>query len=92
VFVAVATEDALGYAVELAETLRSAGIAADLGLTAKLAAQFKHADRLGCPFVVTVGTSERESGTYSLKSMREGEETRGLPAAGLVDELKRRGI
>jgi len=92
VYVAVATEDALAYAAALAGRLRAAGIATDFGLAPKLAAQFKHADRRGCPYVVTVGSSERESDTYALKSMGEGDEMRDLPAVGIVDELRRRGL
>lgn len=89
VFVAVASDDAFHYARGLVRQLRRAGFASDLGMHPKLANQFKHADRLGCPFVVTVGGSEVASQTYALKNMRTGEDRRDLPAAGLVDEVKR---
>lgn len=92
VFVAVATADAQGYACEIARLLRDAGLACDMGLTPKLAQQFKHADRLGCPFVITVGTDEVSTRTYALKSMREGTEERGLPMEGLAAFLRAKGL
>lgn len=92
VFVAVATNDAFAYGYEIVTTLRSLGVAADLGLTPKLGNQFKHADRLGCPYVLTVGTSEREARTYALKSMGEGTEKRDLPVGGLKDQLLSLGL
>jgi histidyl-tRNA synthetase len=87
-FVAVATDDAMGYAFQLAESLRSGGIACDVGLVPKLGAQFKHADRLGCPVVITVGSDERAKQTYSLKTMATGAEERDLPAAGLLSRMR----
>jgi histidyl-tRNA synthetase len=88
VFIAVATADARGYAFELASDLRRAGIAADVGMHPKLGNQFKHADRLGCPVVVTVGSDERERRTVAIKTMADGVERRDLPASELVGELR----
>lgn len=92
VFVAVATTDAYGYGYEIVTALRALGVAADLGLAAKLGNQFKHADRLGCPYVLTVGSSEKDSRTYALKSMGEGTERRDLPVGELKDEMARLGL
>lgn len=89
VFVAIASEDAFSYANSIVRQLRAAGLASDLGMQPKLGNQFKHADRIGCPLVVTVGGSEVLSKTYSLKNMRTGEERRDLPAATLVNEIRR---
>ncbi len=88
VFIAVATEDALTSALLMAGELRAANIACDIGLTTgKVGNQFKHADRLGCPMVLTLGTSEVESATYNLKIMATGAEAKGLPRAGLVPHI-----
>jgi histidyl-tRNA synthetase len=88
VFIAVATEDALESAANLAGTLRSAGVACHMGLTpGKVGNQFKHADRLGCLLVVTLGTSEVETNTYNLKNMKSGDEAKGLPRSGIIDRL-----
>ena len=92
VFVAVATNDAQGYACEITRHLRDAGIPCDIGLSAKLAQQFKHADRLACPYVITVGTDEVTSRTCSLKSMLDGLEERGVSLDGLVAWLRAKGI
>ena len=88
VFVAVATEDALGYAFELVGALRAGGIATDIGMVAKLGNQFKHADRLGSPLVVTVGGSEMQQRTFALKTMQDGTERRDLPASGVVELVR----
>ncbi|MCX6125430.1 MAG: His/Gly/Thr/Pro-type tRNA ligase C-terminal domain-containing protein, partial [Proteobacteria bacterium] len=85
IFIAVATSDAIGPASLLASKLRDAGIACDLGLTSgKVGNQFKHADRLGCPFVITLGTAEVASSTYNIKNMKTGEESKGLPLDRVV--------
>lgn len=89
VFIAIATEDALESAANLAGTLRSAGVACDLGLTpGKVGNQFKHADRLGCRLVVTLGTSEVQTNTYNLKNMKTGVEAKGLPRSEILERLK----
>ena len=89
VFIAVATEDALESAASLAGVLRAAGVACDIGMTpGKVGNQFKHADRLGCQLVVTLGTSEVQTDTYNLKNMKTGVEARGLPRLGILEQLK----
>lgn len=89
IFIAIATADALKSANHLAGELRNSGLACDIGLTVgKLGHQFKHADRLGCPFVITLGSDEVSSGTYSLKNMKSGEETKSLPQRDMTTYLK----
>lgn len=91
IFIAIATPDAVGVANLLAGSLRDAGIACDMGLTTgKLGNQFKHADRLKCPFVVTLGSDEIATRTYSLKNMRSGEDAKGLPMEKIIEELRGR--
>ena len=92
VFVAVATMDAIAYACELAQSLRQSGIAADVGMVPKLANQFKHADRLGCGYVITVGSSEVEQKTYALKYMSSGQEERDLPNRELITKMRSLGL
>jgi histidyl-tRNA synthetase len=75
-------------ALELANTLRGAGVGCDLGLTTgKVGNQFKHADRLGYRRVVTLGSEEVRGGTYNLKDMVTGEERRGLLRANILSEI-----
>ena len=88
VFIAIATEDALESAARLSGELRAAGISCDIGLTpGKVGNQFKHADRLGCKVVITLGTSEVQSHTYNFKNMATGEEEKNLPRSGVVERL-----
>jgi histidyl-tRNA synthetase len=88
VFIAIATEDAVTSALELANILRAAGVGCDLGLTTgKVGNQFKHADRLGYRRVVTLGSEEVRGGTYNLKDMVTGEERRGLLRDNIMSEI-----
>jgi histidyl-tRNA synthetase len=88
VFIAVATEDALISASLLVAELRRNHVACDIGLTTgKLGHQFKHADRLGCRYVITLGTSEVEAGTYNLKDMADGIEQKSLPRQDILAHL-----
>jgi histidyl-tRNA synthetase len=88
-FIAIATDDALGLANTLAANLRHEGIACDIGLTTgKVGNQFKHADRLGCPFVITIGTEELLHATYNVKNMKSGGETKSLPLANVVEHMR----
>ncbi len=84
VFVAIATDDAVAYGFALLAKLRDAGFSADVGMTPKLGNQLKHADKLGSAHVVLVGTTERENGTYSVKTMADGTEKKGLNLAAVL--------
>lgn len=87
-FVAIATEDAIEYAFSIVEQLRCAGIATDIGMSAKLGNQFKQADRLGAQLVVTVGTSEMLNKTCALKLLTSGHETRDVSIVGIADAVQ----
>jgi histidyl-tRNA synthetase len=88
VFVAVATADAQAYAFTIAQAVRGNGMACDIGLGGKLSNQFKHADRLGARFVITVGTDEVVSRTANVKDMKLGTEKKGVSSDQLLQELK----
>jgi histidyl-tRNA synthetase len=89
IFIAVATDDALAAALLLANELRAHNIPCDIGLTTgKVGHQFKHADRLGCPVVLTIGSAEVESKTCNVKIMATGSETKGLPRGEVVNFVK----
>lgn len=88
VFVAVATEDARCFGMRLADRLRSHGVMCDVDVTSsKVGKQFRHADRLGYPLVVVVGTSEMEKNQFSLKNMVTGQETKDLDADDIVNMI-----
>jgi histidyl-tRNA synthetase len=82
VFVAVATEDALGYGFSILLELRRNGVLADIGMQpGKLGNQFKHADRLKFSRVITVGTDEFMKKQFALKDLATGTEQKGLAFA-----------
>lgn len=73
VYVAVQYDGARAKSTELVHRLRRAGISAESDVMGKsLKAQFKYADKQGFAYVLTVGESEVQSGTYNLKRMSDG--------------------
>jgi histidyl-tRNA synthetase len=63
------------YANKAIAILRKNGIKSELYPdNAKLKKQFNYADKREIPFVVIVGSSEIEDGTYTLKDMQTGEQ------------------
>ena len=61
---------------EAMRTLRAAGVACDrYPEPAKLQKQFAYADKLQIPFAVMIGERERETGLFSIKDLRSGEQS-----------------
>jgi histidyl-tRNA synthetase len=86
VYVAVATTDAVGYACQVVESLRGKGVRATLNVReGKIGNQFKLADRLKIPFVLIVGTEEREQNKVSLKEMSTAKEEKMITLERAVD-------
>lgn len=72
-YIAPMGEAASVRAMELSQSLRNAGIAADTDLVGRsLKAQMKYADKIGAAYTLVLGDSEIESGTGVLKNMRQG--------------------
>ncbi len=66
----------LDYAISAATRLRAAGIRTQLYCEQKkFKAKISYAAKLGIPFVLFLGGSEREAGTFSLKDLRTGEQS-----------------
>ncbi len=66
----------------MAQTLRNAGIAAEMYLgTSGMKPQMKYADRRGAPCVIIQGSNEREKGEIQIKDLIEGAKA----AAGIAD-------
>lgn len=89
VFVAIASANARSYAFQIAQSLRRQGISCDIAVkvSKKIAQQFKHADRLSYPFVITVGEEEVEHQTCNVKNMSSSEQTLAVPIAELPKHL-----
>ncbi len=73
VVVLVMEKDRLGDYQRMAQSLRAAGIRAEMYLgTAGMKAQMKYADRRGAPCVVIQGGDERAKGEVQIKDLVEG--------------------
>ncbi len=75
VFVAIASQNEFAHAFGVISRLRTEGISVDYSLKEqKLGAQFKSANKLGCPWVVVIGSDEVATQNYTLKNMETGVE------------------
>lgn len=74
VVVTVMDKDAIAAYQKMVQTLREAGIRAELylGNPKKFPKQLEYADKRGAPVVVIQGSNEREAGEVILKDMIEG--------------------
>lgn len=82
--VLVALTDDAGWsaAQDVADALRSRGIACEVSATAaKFGKQIKYADRRGIPFVWFLGEDESGAPTHEVKDIRSGEQVAADPAA-----------
>jgi histidyl-tRNA synthetase len=76
------------YAFGMLGKIREAGINSDLYPDpVKLKKQMKYANDRKAPFVIIIGTSEMESGTFSLKNMKTGEQEM-MELGAIIEKLK----
>ena len=76
-------------ALEVADSLRKAGINTDVYLEdKKIKAKFKYADKLKIPYVAVIGESEAEHETVSLKNMISGEQEE-LLVEGVIKKIEK---
>ena len=82
------TED-VSKAVELAETLRSAGVRVQLyGEQKKFKQKMSYADKLGVPYAVLLGEDEIAEGKCSVKNMVSGQQQKLTPQEAAEHILK----
>lgn len=75
VFIANVDESSKKYATEVAQKLRSAGIAAETDLVGKqLGKQLEYASSAGIPFVAIIGGDEIRQKSAKLRNMKTGKE------------------
>lgn len=67
----VGQEAAIVMAEWLRDTIPHLGLAYSSGIAGSIKSQFKRADKSGAPFAVIFGANEQQSGSLSLKSMRD---------------------
>lgn len=76
------------HGTQMLEKLRAAGIATDIYPdVTKIKKQVTYANKLGIPYVITIGSSEIESGQYSLKDMTSGEQT-SLTLSAMIEKIQ----
>lgn len=73
--IAIVDEDARSHAQKLAQDLRREDVTVSVNFSGKrVGDQLRYADKMKIPFVIAVGTKERESGRYTVKNLSSGAE------------------
>lgn len=84
---AVVEPEAMAHAQKLAQDLRRDDIAVAVNISGKrVGDQLRQADKLKVPFVIAIGSQERDSGRYTLKNLGTGAEIT-LPADRIAEHL-----
>jgi histidyl-tRNA synthetase len=74
--------------VAMAAELRAGGVNTEIHLQpAKIARQFKYADRAGIPFAVVMGSDEMAGGLVTVKDLRTGSQV-AIPRADLLSHFR----
>ena len=85
--IAVVEESAIGHAVRLAQDLRREDVTVAVNFSGKkVGDQIRQADKMKIPFVIAIGSKERESGRYTIKNLATGNEIT-LPADRITEHL-----
>ena len=72
----VVDESAMTHAQRLAQDLRREDITVAVNISGKrIGDQIRQADKMKIPFVIAIGTEERDSGKYTIKNLSTGAET-----------------
>ena len=80
-------EEAERAALKLAEELREAGIAVDLGYSGNMGKRMKRADKIGAACALILGGDELAKGIVQVKWLASGEQ-REVSRASLIESLK----
>lgn len=87
VMIAVVEPEATSHAIRLAQDLRREDVTVAVNFSGKrVGDQIRQADKMKIPFVIAVGSSERDSGRYTIKNLATGNETI-LPADRISEHL-----
>jgi len=72
----VVDESAMTHAQRLAQDLRREDVTVAVNISGKrIGDQIRQADKMKIPFVIAIGTQERDSGKYTIKNLASGAET-----------------
>ena len=80
-------EDAEATALEITQTLRLAGIAADMGYSGNMGKRMKRADKVGASFAIILGSEEISRGVAQVKELATGTQ-REVAIVELVSALR----
>lgn len=87
VMIAIVEPEATSHAIRLAQDLRREDVTVAVNFSGKrVGDQIRQADKMKVPFVIAVGSSERDSGRYTIKNLATGTETI-LPADRISEHL-----
>lgn len=71
----VPMDENVGYSIGVANKLKKSDIVSEVYFEdGKFAKKLNYANKLGIPFVIIIGSDERESGALTLKDMKSGEQ------------------
>ena len=85
--IAIADEEARSHAIKLAQDLRREDVTVAVNFSGKrVGDQIRQADKMKVPFIIAIGTKERESGRYTVKNLASGQEIT-LPADRIAEHL-----
>lgn len=85
--VCVVDDAARAHAIQVAQMLRREDITVAVNFSGKrLGDQIRHADKMKIPFVIAIGSNERDSGRYTIKNLSSGSEMT-LPAERIAEHL-----
>ena len=85
--IAIIEPEASSHAIKLAQDLRREDVTVAINFSGKrVGDQIRQADKMKIPFVIAVGTNERESGRYIVKNLATGAEIT-LPADRISEHL-----
>ncbi|MBI5004352.1 histidine--tRNA ligase [Candidatus Kaiserbacteria bacterium] len=85
--IAIIEESATSHAMRLAQDLRREDVTVAVNFSSKkIGDQIRQADKLKIPFVIAVGSQERETGRYTIKNLATGHEIT-LPAERIAEHL-----
>lgn len=85
--IAVIDQECMTHALQLAQDLRREDVAVAVNFSGKrVGDQIRQADKMKVPFVIAIGTTERDTGRYSIKNLATGEE-KTVPADEIAEHL-----
>lgn len=85
--ICIVEEAATSHAMRLAQDLRREDVTVAVNYSGKrIGDQIRHADKMKVPFVIGVGSQERDSGRYTIKNLSTGQEIT-LPADRIAEHL-----